>query len=90
MPGGLVLDDEDLDTAVNRELYEESGIKPDFLEQLYSFGNVGRDPRNRVVSIAYLGLVNPSYHELLRILMQKMRSGLALINCQSWLLIIRL
>jgi hypothetical protein len=34
------------------------------LEQLYTFGNVGRDPRNRVVSIAYLGLVNPSYHEL--------------------------
>ncbi|SPW24596.1 bifunctional nicotinamide mononucleotide adenylyltransferase/ADP-ribose pyrophosphatase [Elizabethkingia anophelis] len=64
LPGGLVLDDEDLDTAVKRELYEESGIKPDFLEQLYSFGNVGRDPRNRVVSIAYLGLVNPSYHEL--------------------------
>lgn len=64
LPGGLVLDDEDLDDAVKRELYEEAGIKPDFLEQLYSFGNVGRDPRNRVVSVAYLGLVNPSYFEL--------------------------
>ncbi|WP_407482459.1 NUDIX hydrolase [Elizabethkingia meningoseptica] len=64
LPGGLVLDDEDLDEAVKRELYEEAGIKPDFLEQLYSFGNVGRDPRNRVVSVAYLGLVNPSYFEL--------------------------
>lgn len=64
LPGGLVLDDENLDDAVKRELYEEAGIKPDFLEQLYTFGNVGRDPRNRVVSVAYLGLVNPSYHEL--------------------------
>ncbi|MDE5492102.1 NUDIX hydrolase [Elizabethkingia meningoseptica] len=64
LPGGLVLDDEDLDDAVKRELYEEAGIKPDFLEQLYSFGDVGRDPRNRVVSVAYLGLVNPSYFEL--------------------------
>ena len=89
MPGGLVLDDEDLDTAVKRELYEEAGIKPDFLEQLYSFGHVGRDPRNRVVSIAYLGLVNPSYHELLQILMRRMHNGLALINCQIWRLIIR-
>ena len=64
IPGGLVLDDEDLDDAVKRELQEEAGIKPDFLEQLYTFGNVGRDPRNRVVSVTYLGLVNPSYHEL--------------------------
>ena len=64
LPGGLVLDDENLDDAVKRELHEEAGIKPDFLEQLYTFGNVGRDPRIRVVSIAYLGLVNPSYHEL--------------------------
>lgn len=64
LPGGLVLDDENLDDAVKRELHEEAGIKPDFLEQLYTYGNVGRDPRNRVVSVAYLGLVNPSYHEL--------------------------
>lgn len=64
LPGGLVLDNENLDDAVKRELHEEAGIKPDFLEQLYTFGNVDRDPRNRVVSIAYLGLVNPSYHEL--------------------------
>ncbi|MGE4512340.1 MAG: NUDIX domain-containing protein [Chryseobacterium sp.] len=64
LPGGLVLDDENLDDAVRRELHEEAGIKPDFLEQLYTFGNVGRDPRNRVVSVTYLGLVNPSYHQL--------------------------
>ena len=64
LPGGLVKDNENLDDAVKRELMEESGIQPDFLEQLYSFGNVGRDPRNRVVSVAFLGLVNPSYHNL--------------------------
>lgn len=64
LPGGLVLDDESVDDAVKRELYEEEGIRPDFLEQLYTFGDLGRDPRNRVVSVAYLGLVNPSYHEL--------------------------
>ncbi len=89
LPGGLVLDDEDLDDAVKRELYEEAGIKPDFLEQLYSFGNVGRDPRNRVVSVAYLGLVNPSYFELLQIPMPKMHNGLVFINCHSWLLTTR-
>jgi 8-oxo-dGTP diphosphatase len=64
LPGGLVLDDENLDDAVKRELHEEAGIKPDFWNSFTLFGNVGRDPRNRVVSIAYLGLVNPSYHEL--------------------------
>lgn len=64
LPGGLVLDDENLESAVERELYEEAGIKPDFLEQLYTFGEVNRDPRNRVVSVSYLGLVNPSYHDL--------------------------
>lgn len=64
LPGGLVHDDEDLDAAVLRELEEEAGIRPDFLEQLYTFGKVGRDPRNRVVSVVYVGLVNPSYHKL--------------------------
>lgn len=64
LPGGLVLNNESLDDAVKRELMEEAGIKPDFLEQLYSFGNPERDPRNRVVSVAYFGLVNPTYHRL--------------------------
>ncbi|SIQ08128.1 8-oxo-dGTP diphosphatase [Chryseobacterium sp. RU37D] len=64
LPGRLVLNNENLDDAVKRELYEKTGIRPDFLEQLYTFGNVDRDPRNRVVSIAYLGLVNPSYHKV--------------------------
>lgn len=59
LPGGLVKDDESLEAAVERELKEETGVAIDYLEQLYSFGAPKRDPRNRVVSIAYYGLVSP-------------------------------
>jgi 8-oxo-dGTP diphosphatase len=64
LPGGLVHDDESLEDAVQRELSEEAGISINYLEQLYSFGKPGRDPRNRVVSIAYYGLVKPDAFEL--------------------------
>lgn len=57
--GGFVKDDETLRHAVNRELLEETGIKVNYLEQLYTFGDdVHRDPRFRVVSVAYFALVN--------------------------------
>lgn len=57
--GGFVKDNETLKDAVNRELKEEAGIKVNYLEQLYTFGdNVERDPRFRVVSVAYFALVN--------------------------------
>ena len=59
LPGGLVLNEESLETAVRRELKEEAGIDVQYLEQLYSFGKPDRDPRNRVVSIAYYALVRP-------------------------------
>ena len=59
LPGGLVEDDESLEEAVKRELIEETGIDVGYLEQLYSFGKPDRDPRNRVVSVAYYGLVRP-------------------------------
>jgi 8-oxo-dGTP diphosphatase len=59
LPGGLVHDDESLEDAVSRELAEETGISINYLEQLYTFGNPTRDPRNRVVSVAYYGLVKP-------------------------------
>lgn len=61
LPGGFVLPDESVDTAAHRELAEETGIaRADLagvhLEQLGTFGEVDRDPRMRVVSVAYLAL----------------------------------
>jgi 8-oxo-dGTP diphosphatase len=57
--GGFVKDKETLSEAVNRELQEEAGIKVNYLEQLYTFGDdINRDPRFQVVSVAYFALVN--------------------------------
>ena len=64
LPGGLVKDEESLEEAVERELEEETGVAINYLEQLYSFGQPGRDPRNRVVSVAYYGLVKPDAFQL--------------------------
>src|SRR5439155_5728641 len=63
LPGGFVRVDETLDEAARRELEEEAGLKNVFLEQLYTFGAVDRDPRERVVSVAYYALVKLSEHE---------------------------
>lgn len=60
IPGGFVLNNESLEHGVERELKEETGIKINYLEQLYTFGNPERDPRSRVVSVAYFGLIKPS------------------------------
>ncbi|MBL7558890.1 NUDIX hydrolase [Olleya sp. YSTF-M6] len=60
IPGGFVLNKESLEEAVQRELKEETGLEINYLEQLYTFGNPDRDPRNRVVSVAYFGLIKPS------------------------------
>ncbi len=60
LPGGFVHLDEPLDEAARRELEEETGLREVFLEQLHTFGSVERDPRERVVSVAYFALVKPS------------------------------
>jgi 8-oxo-dGTP diphosphatase len=62
MPGGFVEMDETLDEAARRELEEETGLHVVFLEQLYTFGAVRRDPRGRVVSVAYYALVELVRH----------------------------
>lgn len=64
LPGGFVLPYESLEAAVSRELREETGVSINYLEQLYTFGEPGRDPRSRVVSVAYFALVNPDQFDL--------------------------
>jgi 8-oxo-dGTP diphosphatase len=65
LPGGFVHIDESLEDAAIRELKEETGIRNVFLEQLYTFGDVHRDPRERVVSVAYYALVNLRDYEII-------------------------
>jgi 8-oxo-dGTP diphosphatase len=62
LPGGFVRVDETVDDAARRELVEETGLKNVFLEQLYTFGAINRDPRERVVSVAHFALVKLSDH----------------------------
>lgn len=57
IPGGFVRIDESLEDAALRELEEETGVRDVYLEQLYTFGNPGRDPRGRVITVAYFALV---------------------------------
>ena len=64
LPGGFVHVDETIDQAVRRELQEETGLAKVFLEQLYTVGGLDRDPRERVVTVAYYALVRMSDHRV--------------------------
>lgn len=65
LPGGFIHMDENLETAVKRELEEETGATGFYLEQLETFGQVERDPRERVISVAYFALA-PADHITLK------------------------
>jgi 8-oxo-dGTP diphosphatase len=58
IPGGFVRMQESLEDAAKRELLEETGVRDVYLEQLYTFGDLNRDPRDRVITIAYMALAN--------------------------------
>ena len=58
LPGGIVGEEESVDDAAFRELHEETNIGNVYLEQLYTFGELNRDPRGRVITVAYYALVN--------------------------------
>lgn len=64
IPGGFVRIEESLEEAAKRELLEETNVKDVYLEQLYTFGSPKRDPRTRVITVAYFALVNAEKFKL--------------------------
>ncbi len=60
IPGGFIEMNESLEASALRELKEETGVDQVYLEQLYTFGEPGRDPRTRVITVAYLALIEAS------------------------------
>jgi 8-oxo-dGTP diphosphatase len=64
-PGGFLdMEDPTIEFAAKRELEEETGLKNVFMEQLYTFGDEGRDPRGRTISVAYYALIKLSNYLL--------------------------
>jgi 8-oxo-dGTP diphosphatase len=57
LPGGFIKMEENLEQGAKRELEEETGVTGAYLEQLYTFGEPKRDPRERVITVAYYALI---------------------------------
>lgn len=64
LPGGFIKLDESLEEGAKRELQEETGVTGVYLEQLYTFGRPDRDPRERVITVAYLVLIPANEPEI--------------------------
>jgi len=64
LPGGFLRPEEELETAAKRERYEETGVKNGLLAQLYTKGDIGRDPRGRVITVIYYSLMDSAKVEL--------------------------
>ncbi len=80
LPGGFVCITESLDDAARRVLREKAGLEGVFLEQLYTFGSVKRDPRTRVITVAYYALVAPPAFEAIA----AERGALSALACADW------
>lgn len=65
LPGGFVFIDETTEACAKRILLEKAGIKHVFIEQLYTFSDIDRDPRERIISVSYFALVNKHQYELI-------------------------
>lgn len=65
LPGGFVFMEETTEACAKRILLEKAGLKQMYLEQLYTFSELDRDPRERVVTVAYYALVSTSQYELI-------------------------
>ena len=57
VPGGFIEIDEELEDSAARELEEETGLRGIALEQLHTFGTIGRDPRGRMITIVFMGFI---------------------------------
>lgn len=64
LPGGFMKIDETIEEAARRELMEETGLKDIFMTQFRTFSKVDRDPRERVVTVAFIALVRPADYQL--------------------------
>lgn len=67
LPGGWLPVDEELPAAAARTLRETTGLAPKYLEQLYTFGDIGRSPGGRVISVVYWALVQSDEAEVVAV-----------------------